>query len=62
MDKLVMKGTWNMVKGKLKQKYAQLTDDDLSYEEGKEDEMYGRLQQKLGKTRDEIERELKDLF
>ena len=61
MDKLEVKGTWNEAKGKLKQKYGQLTDDDLKYEEGQEDEMYGRLQQKLGKSRDEIRKELKDL-
>lgn len=61
MDKLEVKGTWNEAKGKLKQKYGQLTDDDLSYEEGREDEMYGRLQQKLGKSRDEIKQELRDL-
>ncbi len=61
MDNLKVKGTWNELKGKLKQKYAELTDDDLTYVEGKEDEMYGRLQQKLGKTKDEIRRELADL-
>ena len=61
MEKLEVKGAWNEVKGKIKQKYGQLTDDDLAYEEGQEDEMYGRLQQKLGKTKDEIKRELRDL-
>ncbi len=61
MEKLQVKGTWNELKGKLKQKYAQLTDDDLTYAEGKEDEMYGRLQQKLGKTKDEIRKELAEL-
>ena len=61
MDKLEVKGTWNEAKGKLKQKYGQLTDDDLQYEEGQEDQMYGRLQQKLGKSRDEIKKELRDL-
>lgn len=61
MDKLEVKGTWNEAKGKLKQKYGQLTDDDLQYQEGQEDEMYGRLQQKLGKSRDEIKKELRDL-
>lgn len=61
MDKQEMKGHWNETKGKLKQKYGQLTDDDLTYEEGKEDEMYGRLQQKLGKTRDEIRKEIRNL-
>ncbi|WP_296149726.1 CsbD family protein [uncultured Flavobacterium sp.] len=53
-----IKGNWNEFKGKLKQKYAELTDDDLLYEEGKEDEMWGKLQQKLGKT----EKEIKSLF
>ena len=49
------------VKGKLKQKYAQLTDDDLTFAEGKDDELLGRLQQRLGKTKEEIRRELEDL-
>lgn len=61
MNDLKMKGTWNTVKGKLKQKYADLTDDDLTYAEGKEDELVGRLQKKLGKTRDEIKKELETL-
>ena len=51
-----IKGDWNQVKGKLKQQYGQLTDDDLMYEKGKEDELYGRLQKKLGKTREEIQK------
>jgi len=58
MDKLTMKGTWNVVKGKLKQKYSELTDDDLTLVEGKEEELYGRLQQRLGKTREEIRDEI----
>lgn len=53
-----IEGNWNELKGKLKQKFADLTDDDLLYEEGKEDEMWGKLQQKLGKT----EKEIKSLF
>lgn len=61
MDNLRIKGAWNTVKGKLKQKYADLTDDDLKYAEGKEDELVGRLQQKLGKTRDEIKKELESI-
>ena len=61
MEKLEVKGAWNEVKGKLKQKYGQLTDDDLAYEEGQEDQMYGRLQRKLGKTKDEIKEELRRL-
>jgi uncharacterized protein YjbJ (UPF0337 family) len=61
MDKLRVRGSWNEAKGKLKQKYGQLTDDDLVYSEGKEDELYGRLQQKLGKTKDEVKNEIEKL-
>lgn len=49
-----LKGNWNETKGKLKQKYAMLTDNDLLLVEGKQDELLGRLQIKLGKTKDEI--------
>jgi uncharacterized protein YjbJ (UPF0337 family) len=55
MDNLIVKGTWNTVKGRLKQAYGNLTDNDLKYEEGKEDEFLGRLQKKTGKTKDELE-------
>ncbi len=51
---LQIKGNWNEVKGKAKQQWANLTDDDLLYEEGKEDELYGRLQKKTGKTKEEV--------
>ena len=54
MNTTEIKGNWNEIKGKLKQEYADLTDDDLKYEEGQDDELYGRLQQKTGKTRDEL--------
>jgi uncharacterized protein YjbJ (UPF0337 family) len=54
MANLKLKGTWNEVKGKIKQQYADLTDDDLLYEEGKEDELLGRMQKKTGKTRDQV--------
>jgi uncharacterized protein YjbJ (UPF0337 family) len=56
-----MKGNWNEFKGKLKQKYANLTDDDLAFSEGKEDELIGRLQTKLGKSNEEIRRILSEL-
>ncbi|MGA8480161.1 MAG: CsbD family protein [Chthoniobacterales bacterium] len=56
MNKLQIKGSWNEVKGKLKQQYGDLTDDDLAFSEGKEDELLGRLQKKLGKTKDEVGR------
>ncbi len=61
MDKLELKGKWNELKGKVKQSYADLTDDDLKYEEGKEEELYGKLQQKTGKSRDEVVTWLKGL-
>lgn len=49
-----VKGNWKEIKGKMKQEYAELTDDDLKYQEGKEEEMLGRLQNKLGKTKEEV--------
>ncbi|MFZ4753034.1 MAG: CsbD family protein [Chitinophagaceae bacterium] len=55
MNASTLKGTWNEQKGKLKQKFAILTDDDLMYTEGKEDEMLGKLQIKLGKSKEELE-------
>ena len=61
MNRLGFKGSWNEVKGKLKQKYAQLTDDDLTFAEGKEDELLGRLQKRLGRSKDELRREIEDL-
>ncbi len=54
MTKLEFKGAWNEVKGKLKQKYAQLTDDDVAFEEGKEDELLGRLQRRTGETKESL--------
>jgi uncharacterized protein YjbJ (UPF0337 family) len=51
---LKLRGSWNEVKGKIKQEYADLTDDDLKYDEGKDDELIGRLQKKIGKTKEEI--------
>jgi uncharacterized protein YjbJ (UPF0337 family) len=53
-----VKGNWTELKGKFKQQYADLTDDDLLYEEGKEDELLGKLQTELGKTREEVETEV----
>lgn len=59
--KLQMKGSWNEIKGKLKQKYGQLTDNDLAFAEGKEDELLGRLQKRLGRTKDELRAEIEDM-
>ena len=61
MTKLEIKGTWNEIKGKLKQKYGSLTDDDLTFAEGKDDELLGRLQKKLGRTKEQIREELAGL-
>jgi uncharacterized protein YjbJ (UPF0337 family) len=61
MDKLQIKGGWNELKGKIKQAYGDLTDDDLIREEGKDDELLGKLQQKTGKGRDELVKWLNDL-
>lgn len=61
MNELKFKGAWNEVKGKLKQKYGELTDNDLTFAEGKEDELLGRLQQKLGKSKDELRKEIESI-
>lgn len=61
MNKSIFSGNWDMVKGKLKQKYANLTDDDLMYTEGKEDETLGRIEKKLGKSRQELEKIIRGL-
>jgi len=61
MTKLQFKGSWNEVKGKLKQKYARLTDDDLTFAEGKDDELLGRLEKPLGKTKEELRMEIESL-
>jgi uncharacterized protein YjbJ (UPF0337 family) len=58
---LDLKGNWNQLKGKVKQAYGDLTDDDLTHEEGKDDELLGKLQTKTGKTRDEVVKWLESL-
>ncbi|HEY1006439.1 MAG TPA: CsbD family protein [Sphingobacteriaceae bacterium] len=54
MGDIKWQGRWNEIKGKVKQEYGDLTDDDLTYEEGKDDELLGRIQTKTGKARDEV--------
>jgi uncharacterized protein YjbJ (UPF0337 family) len=54
MNTLKLKGNWNETAGKLKQQYANLTDDDLLFQEGKEEELLGRLQAKVGKTKEQL--------
>jgi uncharacterized protein YjbJ (UPF0337 family) len=61
MNKLQLKGSWNEVKGKLKQQYGNLTDDDLVFADGKEDELLGRLQKKLGKSKDDLRQMIEKL-
>lgn len=61
MTSLKLKGEWNEIKGKVKQAYADLTDDDLVYVEGQHDELLGRLQKKLGKSQEEIRHLLESL-
>jgi uncharacterized protein YjbJ (UPF0337 family) len=61
MNTTELKGNWKEQMGKLKEKYATLTDDDLMFAEGKKDEMLGRLQIKLGKTKDELHKIISDL-
>ncbi len=56
-----IKGNWKEIKGKLKGKFAMLTDNDLLLAEGKQEEMVGRLQVKLGKTKEEIYKVISEL-
>ena len=60
MTKLEIKGDWNIIKGNLKQKWAKLTDDDLQYAEGKQEELIGRIQKRTGETREAVEKAVKD--
>jgi len=61
MDKMEVKGNWNEWKGKLKQAHGDLTDDDLEYNEGKDDEFWGNLQKKTGKAKDDLIKWLRGL-
>jgi uncharacterized protein YjbJ (UPF0337 family) len=61
MNTTLLKGTWEEQKGKLKQKFAALTDNDLMFSEGKKEEMFGRLEIKLGKTKEELHKIISSL-
>ena len=61
MNTLEIKGNWNIIRGKLKQKWAKLTEDDLQFVEGKENELIGRIQKRTGESRDHIERTVDDV-
>lgn len=60
MDNLRIKGEWNIIKGNLIQKWAQLTDDDLQFIEGKQDELLGRIQKRTGESREAVESAIKE--
>jgi len=60
MNRLELKGDWNIVKGKLKQRYGSLTDNDLQYAKGQEEELVGRIQKRTGQKREEVERVLRE--
>jgi uncharacterized protein YjbJ (UPF0337 family) len=60
MNTLEIKGDWNITKGKLKQKWAKLTDDDLQFAEGKIEEVLGRIQKRTGETREAVEKAVKE--
>jgi uncharacterized protein YjbJ (UPF0337 family) len=60
MTTLEIKGDWNITKGKLKQKWAKLTDDDLQYAEGKQEELIGRIQKRTGENREAVEKAIKE--
>jgi len=61
MNTTEIKGNWNELKGKLKKKYAILTDNDLLYDDGREDELFGRLQKRLGKSKSELKKIFEEL-
>ncbi|SHJ83114.1 MULTISPECIES: CsbD family protein [Maribacter] len=61
MNEEQFKGKWNIAKGKLKQQYADLTDDDLTYAEGKSDELLGRIQEKTGESKEKLKKMINDL-
>ena len=60
MNTQTIKGDWNVLKGKLRQKWAKLTDDDLKYMQGQEEELFGRIQKRTGETREAVERYVRD--
>ncbi|UXP31318.1 CsbD family protein [Reichenbachiella agarivorans] len=61
MNELQIKGNWNQIKGKIKQKYGELTENDLTYIEGQEDELLGRIQEKTGKSKEFLMKEINNM-
>ena len=62
MNTLKIKGDWNIISGKLKQKWAKLTDDDLRFEAGKEQELLGRIQKRTGEAREAVEKAIREVL
>ena len=60
MNKLEIKGDWNILKGQLKQRWAKLTDDDLAFVDGKQEELFGRIQKRTGETREKVESTIRE--
>lgn len=58
MNNDILEGKWKQVRGQFKQKYGDLTDDDMTYDEGRFDEMLGRLQEKTGRSKEELKKEI----
>lgn len=61
MSNLEWKGRWNEIKGRIKSSYGDITEDDLQFEEGQEEQLFGRLQKKTGKTKEQVQQWLNDL-
>jgi uncharacterized protein YjbJ (UPF0337 family) len=62
MNRDILEGQWTQLKGKVKEKWAQLTDDDVTYIGGKKDQLIGRIQERYGLARDEAERQVDDFY
>jgi uncharacterized protein YjbJ (UPF0337 family) len=60
MNEDTMKGNWKQLKGKIKEQWGKLTDDDMKVVEGRFDQLAGRLQERYGIERDEAERQVRD--
>lgn len=58
MNKDRIEGNWKEIKGKAKQRWGELTDDELDRMEGRRDQLVGAVQKHYGRSRDEAEREV----
>jgi uncharacterized protein YjbJ (UPF0337 family) len=62
MNADIIKGNWKQVKGKIKEKWGKLTDDDLDVIEGKRDQLIGKIQERYGLSKDEAEKQIDDFY